>query len=99
MAYERFDESELILRDELAIDRTLLANERTLLAYLRTAIMLMAAGGTAIKFFGDIPLAVASGWLLVGVGVIAGIFGVWRFAALHRSIRRLTRRTRQQHAD
>jgi putative membrane protein len=33
--YDRFKNNELILRDELAVDRTLLANERTLLAYLR----------------------------------------------------------------
>jgi putative membrane protein len=95
MAYERFDESELILRDELAIDRTLLANERTLLAYLRTAMMLMAAGATAIKFFGDSQSAVVSGWLLVAVGVAVGTFGAWRFAVLHRSIRRLMSRMRR----
>ena len=34
--YEGFAKSDLILRDQLAIDRTLLANERTVLAYIRT---------------------------------------------------------------
>ncbi|RPJ43750.1 MAG: DUF202 domain-containing protein, partial [Deltaproteobacteria bacterium] len=28
--YSRFESTDLILRDELAVDRTLLANERTL---------------------------------------------------------------------
>ncbi|HEX9972048.1 MAG TPA: DUF202 domain-containing protein, partial [bacterium] len=33
--YQEFSESDLILRDRLALDRTVLANERTLLAYVR----------------------------------------------------------------
>ena len=42
--YSRFVETQLILTDELAIDRTLLANERTLLAYLRAGMALIIAG-------------------------------------------------------
>lgn len=37
--YSKFDTDDLILRDQLAIDRTLLANERTLLAYLRSGVV------------------------------------------------------------
>ena len=48
--YERFDSDDLILRDELAIDRTLLANERTLLAYLRSGVALLIAGVSIIHF-------------------------------------------------
>ena len=48
--YSRFEASELILRDELAIDRTLLANERTLLSYLRSGIALAIAGVSIIHF-------------------------------------------------
>jgi putative membrane protein len=48
--YQRFAEGELILRDELAIDRTLLANERTLLAYLRGGVALFLAGVTFVHF-------------------------------------------------
>lgn len=33
----KFNKDEMILRDFLAVDRTLLANERTLLAYIRPA--------------------------------------------------------------
>lgn len=32
--YSRFDQEELIIRDYLAADRTVLANERTFLAYV-----------------------------------------------------------------
>jgi len=44
MPYERLNEEDLILRDELSIDRTRQANERTLLAYPRSAIALVIAG-------------------------------------------------------
>ncbi|MBP1606633.1 MAG: hypothetical protein H6Q08_2007 [Acidobacteria bacterium] len=48
--YQRFASGDLILRDELAIDRTLLANERTLLAYMRGGVTLFLAGVTFIHF-------------------------------------------------
>jgi len=72
--YERFKKSELILRDELAIDRTLLANERTLLAYLRSGVTLLLAGltfihfapGSRLKIIGIICLPVGIGILLLG---------------------------------
>jgi len=42
--YDRFRRDELILRDVLAIDRTILSNERTVLAYLRSALTLFIVG-------------------------------------------------------
>jgi len=74
--YERFKKSELILRDELAIDRTLLANERTLLAYLRSGVALLLAGitfihfapGTALTMIGIICLPV--GVIIIGLGTL-----------------------------
>jgi len=45
-----YGNTELILRDVLAIDRTILANERTLLAYLRTTLALLAGGGSLVHF-------------------------------------------------
>ncbi|HOX07769.1 MAG TPA: DUF202 domain-containing protein [Planctomycetota bacterium] len=86
--YAQFQNDELILRDELAIDRTLLANERTLLAYLRSAIGLLIAGVT-IMHFGQ------EGWFWgVGVGclpcgVVAGVIGIIRFRSMDRSISQL----------
>ena len=83
--YARFQNKDLILRDELAIDRTLLANENTLLAYLRSALTLMIAGVTFIHFF-------AASWLLwlgfafVPLGLGVGLFGGWRFRRMQHSI-------------
>lgn len=76
--YSRFANGQLILRDELAIDRTLLANERTVLAYLRSGIALVIAGVSIINF------ATHEWFMLVGfccmpVGVITGVIGLVRY--------------------
>lgn len=83
--YLRFDTKDLILRDQLAIDRTLLANERTLLSYLRSGVALFLAGISIIHFshqdwftaFGFIclPCAIATVW-----------FGVIRFKKMDKAI-------------
>ncbi|MBN1516779.1 DUF202 domain-containing protein [Candidatus Sumerlaeota bacterium] len=83
--YSRFQKTALILRDELAIDRTLLANERTLLAYLRSAVALIIAGVSIIHF------AQAAWFGLVGLaclpaGIVVGIIGLARFRKMNRSI-------------
>jgi len=75
LPYTRFDPAELILRDELALDRTILANERTYLAYVRTAIALILAGVSFIHFSEALwftLLGVASvpiGFLVLGLGL------------------------------
>lgn len=48
--YSELPGRDLILRDELAIDRTLLANERTLLSYLRSGVSLLIAGASIMHF-------------------------------------------------
>jgi len=83
--YERFENVDLILRDELAIDRTLLANERTLMAYLRSSVALLIAGVSIIHFSNE-------GWFrIVGVaclpaGIITGFIGMVRYRKMHRAI-------------
>ncbi len=42
--------NQLILRDRLAADRTILSNERTFLAYIRTALTLFIAGLSFVHF-------------------------------------------------
>jgi hypothetical protein len=44
MHYSNLHPNDMILRDHLAYDRTVLANERTLLAYIRTSIALFTMG-------------------------------------------------------
>jgi len=89
--YSRFEGEDLILRDELAIDRTLLANERTLLAYLRAAVSLVIAGVSIIHFS-------QAGWFqAVGIaclpgGIATGVVGVLRSRNMNKAISLLRRR-------
>ncbi len=85
MPYEKFDKDSLILRDELAIDRTRLANERTLLAYLRSAIALVIAGMTIIHFSGKIWYTVL-GFTCIPAGFITCAIGIVRYRKMDRRI-------------
>ncbi|NBS14914.1 MAG: DUF202 domain-containing protein, partial [Verrucomicrobia bacterium] len=67
--YERFKKSDLILRDELAIDRTVLANERTLLSYIRLAITLIIAGISIVHFAME-KWFETIGFLCVPIGIV-----------------------------
>ena len=77
-AYLQVDRSKMILRDFLAVDRTILANQNTFLAYLRTALTLFVAGVTFIRFF-DFKLVEIIGWIFIPVGVITFVVGLVRY--------------------
>lgn len=83
--YSRFDGRALILRDELAIDRTLLANERTLLAYLRSGMALLLAGASIAHFSQDGWFR-AAGLACIPAGIIAGMVGAARYRRMNRAI-------------
>jgi putative membrane protein len=83
--YARFGPQCLVLRDELAIDRTLLANERTLLAYLRSGIALVIAGAT-ILHFAELGWFHAVGYACLPAGALALLIGVYRYRRMHRAI-------------
>ncbi len=80
---------QLILRDRLAADRTVLANERTLLAYVRTGLTLLVAGASLLQFF-ESRAAQALGWALLPLSAIAFVVGVVRFRKMSRSLREVT---------
>lgn len=73
--YQRFANQELILRDQLAIDRTVLANERTLLAYIRTSLAMIAAGVTVVQLF-EQRVYQFSGSVLIVIGAATALLGV-----------------------
>jgi len=85
MPYSRFNNNERILRDELAIDRTLLANERTLMAYLRSGVALLIAGVSIMHFSSE-------GWFwIMGIacipaGIVTGVIGVVRHRKMSKKI-------------
>lgn len=82
--YQSFRGSELLARDLLALDRTVMANERTLLAYLRTALVLGFGGVSLPELFPDLPAHGALGAVSLVGGAILLVVGVWRFAAMQR---------------
>jgi putative membrane protein len=83
--YKRFKPEELTLRDELALDRTLLANERTLLAYLRSGVTLILAGVTFIHFAQEQWFKII-GALCLPAGVIFMLFGGVRYRIMSSDI-------------
>jgi putative membrane protein len=83
--YMRFHKDNLSLRDELAVDRTLLANERTLLAYLRSGVALLIAGVSIIHFSQE-GWFWAVGMACLPTGVITSLVGVLRYRRMSRSI-------------
>ncbi len=95
--YERFQSEELILRDELAIDRTILANERTVLAYFRSALTLVIVGITFFHFFekGILPYV---GIVFIPCGLAVGAFGFMRYRKMDKSIR-FVRRSLSRNAE
>ena len=76
------------LTDDLAIDRTFLANERTLLAYIRTGLAIVAGGFGIVEFI-DRSMAPLLGGLLITVGGLFLIVGLWRFQTERRRLRRI----------
>jgi putative membrane protein len=83
--YSQFDPAELILRDQLAIDRTLLANERTLMSYLRSGVALFIAGVSIIHFSHEVWFTV-TGFLCLPFGFFTVLFGILRFRKMDRAI-------------
>ncbi len=84
--YEQFSNDRLIMRDHLAIDRTVLANERTLLAYGRTSLALILTGAAYMKFFMG-RTSTTVGIALILLGLAAAVIGGWRSAVMARRIR------------
>jgi putative membrane protein len=70
---------QLILRDELAIDRTRLANERTMLAWMRTALMMLVSGITMMKLFEHIPAMEIAGGVLIPLSFLVAFEGARRY--------------------
>ena len=84
--YSHFRREDMILRDHLALDRTVLANERTFLAHIRTALTFVAGGLAFIKLF---PLSFGSqvfGWIMFAVGILVMALGIRRVRQFNRKL-------------
>ena len=94
-------EDQLILRDHLAADRTILANERTYLAYIRTALTLFVAGLSFVHFK-DIfrsQVAIFSSHVVEVIGIIFILLGIATFFVgfvRYRRMRALIHKIKQE---
>lgn len=86
--YSRMGKEKLILRDYLAMDRTMLANERTFLAYIRTTLTLLIGGVGLIKFFEDDPTIIWLGITFIVASIPIFFIGLYRFMNKKKDIER-----------
>jgi|GEM_PF-1632526 len=80
----------LIVRDELALERTDMANQRTFLAYTRTALAMLLAGVSFVHFANKAWFAVI-GYLSLVLGGITLAIGINQFLLVRRFIDRIRR--------
>jgi putative membrane protein len=90
LPYDNFDPKAFIVRDWLALDRTIFANERTFLAWCRTSLTLVIAGISLIKFFGH-SIYTAVGAVSVAAGVVIFILGYARYRRMLGHYRALSK--------
>lgn len=86
--YKEYLSDHLILRDHLAIDRTMLANESTFLAYLRTGLAMCAAGATLIHFSEGVH-ANTIGGIFIGFGFLVFLIGTVRHGQMRKKIKNI----------
>jgi putative membrane protein len=87
LPYEK-DHEQMILRDYLAVDRTMMANETSFMSYVRTSLTMIAAGATMIKFFSE-PTMQALGWAFIVIGGWIAIHGYQRFRQVDEILHRV----------
>lgn len=78
----------MILRDYLALDRTILANERTILAYVRTALSLIILGTGMIGIFDNFFIMVSGIIILSSSPLVLGI-GIYRYNKVKNNLNKL----------
>ena len=82
--YQKFCD-EMILRDFLALDRTLLANKRTLLSYVRTSIGLLASGIGMVKLVTDGIINIL-GFVFIASALPVLIIGVVEYVKMQKKL-------------
>lgn len=73
--YHSFFTKQLILRDYLAIERTILTNDSTFLAYIRTSLTIIVVGVTLFHLYPDNTTLQYASIVLVLLGIFIFITG------------------------
>lgn len=76
---------DMILRDFLALDRTILANKRTFLAYVRTSIGLLASGIGMVKLVTD-GIVNILGFVFIIFALPVLIIGAIEFVGMQKAL-------------
>lgn len=92
--YDDFLAKEFILRDYLAVERTVLANESTFLAYIRTSITFVA-GGVTLMQVSNIEKWQDIGEVAIALGCLFFLFGCFQALKMSRKIRRFMNKKRE----
>ena len=87
--YNFYEKENVILRDHLATDRTILANERTYLSRLRAAVSLLAAGIGLSKYLEDSIGIKILGWLFILSSIAVTIVGTKRYFSIRNYLKLL----------
>jgi putative membrane protein len=91
--YLEFKRDDMILRDWLALDRTVLANKRTFLAYGRTAIAMSVLGIAFVKLIGH-PFFEIAGFFLMLSGVVVFYVGLREYSVNTKRFKKLVEKER-----
>jgi len=89
MPYSEINPGDMILRDHLAYDRTILTNETTFLSYLRTSMALMAGGATMLRLFANDIYFQVLGLVMLLLGIIITVIGALRFSTITKRLKKL----------
>jgi putative membrane protein len=92
--YAVFKREEMILRDWLALDRTVLANKRTFLAYARTSIALIVLGIAFVRLI-DHRFFEIAGFCLMAVGMVIFVVGTREYTSTANRLRKLLRKEKE----
>jgi len=81
-----------ILRDQLAIDRTILANNRTLLSFIRTFLMIIISGVTLLKIVSKDDFLFYIGLVLIPISFVILIIGIADYLRVKKNLKQLYRK-------
>ncbi len=80
-------ESELIIRDYLARQRTTLSNDRTLLSFIRTSLYFLVSG-TALFEVNELDHVRDLGYLAFGLSLIFLIVGIVNYFRIRKKLKK-----------
>jgi len=82
--YKEFNDS-MIIRDYLALDRTILANRRTLLSYIRTFMGLFGGGIGLVELLDNVAITIV-GYISMIISIPVLIIGIMEFVKIKKSL-------------